>query len=335
MIFEVNKNMIWLFILFLLIGGIALFLSRGFEEDEGGKAIAKLGGFSAIALSALFFLISTITIIRPGYVGVQTTFGTINPSPLLNGVHLVNPLSSITDVEIRTFEYTMSASIDEGAKKGDDSIRLFSSEGLPMDADITLIWRPAPNMIPWLYQHIGTHDDFVSKIIRPSSRSALRDSVVKYTAKEAITSSRDRLAVDVKNAMEKSIDKILAAEDYKGGAIVIQDALIRNIEPPEKLKEAIQFKLVADQESQRMQFVLSKELQEAKRKTIEAQGIADFQRIVTQGISEPLLQWKGIEATLELAKSPNAKVVVIGSGKNGLPIILGQDGSVSAAPKGK
>lgn len=326
--------MIWLFILFLLIGGIALFISGGYE-DAGDKAIAKLGGRVAIALSLVFFFVSTMTIIRPGFVGVQTTFGTINPSPLLNGVHLVNPLSSITEVEIRTFEYTMSASTDEGAKKGDDSIRLFSSEGLPMDADITLIWRPAPAMIPWLYQHIGTHDDFVSKIIRPSSRSALRDSVVKYTAKEAITSSRDKLAVDVKTLMQKSIEQILAAEDYKGGAIVIQEALIRNIEPPEKLKEAIQFKLVADQESQRMQFVLSKELQEAKRKTIEAQGIADFQRIVTQGISEPLLQWKGIEATLELAKSSNAKVVVIGSGKNGLPIILGQDGSVSAAPKGK
>lgn len=241
---------------------------------------------------------------------------------------MVNPFASVQSVEIRTFEYTMSSTAQEGKVNGDDSVRLFSKDILPMDADITIMWRPVPAMVPWLYQHIGTHEDFENKIIRPASRAGFRNAVVQYTAQEAITSAREQLSLDVSKQMLESINKILSSnENYPGEAFIIQDVLIRNIEPPEKLKEAVQSKLVADQESQRMQFVLSKERQEAERKRIEAQGIADFQNIVTKGISEPLLQWKGIEATLELAKSSNAKVVVIGSGKNGLPIILGQEGS--------
>jgi regulator of protease activity HflC (stomatin/prohibitin superfamily) len=98
---------------------------------------------------------------------------------------------------------------------------------------------------------------------------------------------------------------------------------MRKLTLPARLQAAIEEKLSADQESQRMQFVLTKEKQEADRKRIEAQGIADFQTIVTQGISDKLLQWKGIEATQDLAKSQNAKIVIIGNSKNGLPLVLG------------
>jgi regulator of protease activity HflC (stomatin/prohibitin superfamily) len=319
-----NNNMIWLSILMLLICFVAFFVSRGVEDES--KTIAKAVSGVTFAIALITFLFASVKVIKPGYVGVQTTFGTVNNRPLLNGVHMVNPFTSIQTVEIRTFEYTMSSTANEGAVKGDDSVRLFSKDILPMDADITIMWRPVPAMVPWLYQHIGTHEDFENKIIRPASRAAFRNAVVQYTAQEAITSGREQLSLDVAKQMLDSINKILSSnENYSGEAFIIQDVLIRNIEPPEKLKDAVQAKLVADQESQRMQFVLSKEKQEAERKRIEAQGIADFQRIVTQGISQPLLEWKGVEATLELAKSSNAKVVVIGSGKNGLPIILGQD----------
>lgn len=315
--------MIWI-TLILLIAGLILFISSNFSEDS--KLSLKIAGSIVFVVAFFVGLWSTMKIIAPGHVGVQTTFGTVNPKPLENGIHFVNPFSSVSDVEIRTFEYTMSSTANEGSVKGDDSVRLFSKDVLPMDADITIMWRPVPSMVPWLYQHIGTHEDFENKIIRPSSRAAFRNAVVQYTAQEAITSAREKLSLDVAKQMLDSIKKILSSnENYTGEAFIIQDVLIRNIEPPEKLKDAVQSKLVADQESQRMQFVLSKERQEAERKRIEAQGIADFQNIVTKGISEPLLQWKGIEATLELSKSPNAKVVVIGSGKNGLPIILGQE----------
>lgn len=318
--------MIWFSVLLLLIALIAFLLSLGLKDDEKNVSVFIGGVFGVIGLVLLS--VASVAIIPPGNVGVQTTFGNVRKTPLLNGIHVINPFSSIERVEIRTFEYTMSSSNNEGKIKGDDSVRLFSKDILPMDADITIMWRPVPAMVPWLYQHIGTHEDFENKIIRPASRASFRNAVVQYTAQEAITSAREQLSLDVAKQMLESINKILASnEKYPGEAFIIQDVLIRNIEPPEKLKEAVQSKLVADQESQRMQFVLSKERQEAERKRIEAQGIADFQNIVTKGISEPLLQWKGIEATLELAKSSNAKVVVIGSGKNGLPIILGQEGS--------
>ena len=103
---------------------------------------------------------------------------------------------------------------------------------------------------------------------------------------------------------------------------IVDQVMIRNIQLPTKVKTAIEAKLEAAQQAEQMQFVLQKERQEAERKRIEARGIADFQQIVTQGISQPLLEWKGIEATLEIAKSPNAKVIVIGAGKGGLPVIL-------------
>jgi len=318
--------MIWIALILGIVCLLALFIAPILCADNDGKTVARTFATIGMVVSLVMCFFCSVNIVRPGYVGVQTTFGTINPRPFTNGFHLINPFSRVESVEVRTFEYTMSSSTNEGQVKGDDSVRLFSKDVLPMDADITIMWRPTPSMVPWLYQHIGTHEDFLSKIIRPASRSAFRNAVVQYTAQEAITSAREKLSLDVAAGMLESINKILSSnENYPGEAFIIQDVLIRNIEPPEKLKEAVQSKLVADQESQRMTFVLSKERQEAERKRIEAQGIADFQNIVTKGISEPLLQWKGIEATLELAKSSNAKVVVIGSGKNGLPIILGQD----------
>lgn len=317
--------MIWFGLLFLFLGVIVINGSRSYIDDTAPTI--RLGGYVLCFVSLILLFLSSFKVVRPGYVGVQTTFGTVNSTPLLNGVHFVNPFSSVDSVEVRTFEYTMSSTSTEGAVKGDDSIRLFSKDILPMDADITIMWRPVPAMVPWLYQHIGTHGDFESKIIRPASRAGFRNAVVQYTAQEAITSAREKLSIDVAKQMLDSINKILSSnEQYSGEAFIIQDVLIRNIEPPEKLKEAVQSKLVADQESQQMKFVLSKAVQEAERKRIEARGIADFQNIVTKGISQPLLEWKGIEATLELAKSSNSKVVIIGSGKNGLPVILGQEG---------
>lgn len=326
--------MAWVAVILMIIALVVYIAGpKVFTYEGEDKTCRVVGGILGL-VSFILLVVSSLLIVSPGFVAVQSTFGTVNLQPLKNGVHLINPFSSIEHVEIRTFEYTMSSSPAEGAVKGDDSVRLFSKDILPMDADITVMWRPVPSMVPWLYQHIGTHNDFIDKIIRPASRAAFRNIVIQYTAQEAITSSKDKLALDVAQEMQQAINKILTNNDnYHGDAFVVQDVLIRNIEPPEKLKDAVQAKLVADQQSQQMQFVLSKERQEADRKRIEAHGIADFQRIVSQGISEPLLQWKGIEATLTLAQSPNAKVVVIG-GKNGLPIILGQDSS-AGIPAGK
>jgi regulator of protease activity HflC (stomatin/prohibitin superfamily) len=168
----------------------------------------------------------------------------------------------------------------------------------------------------------------VSKIIRPASRTAVREAVAGFTAQEAYSTKREALSTAIYARMEAVVESVLSKnENYTGSAFVIQQVLVRNIQLPEKLKSSIELKLTAEQDALRMKFVLEKETQEAERKRIEARGVADFQAIVSQGISQPYLEWKGIEATQELAKSPNTKIVVVGNSKNGLPIILGDGAS--------
>lgn len=244
---------------------------------------------------------------------------------------MVNPFADVVEISVRTQEYTMSAVRNEGARSGDDSIRTLSRDGLPMPLDVTITFRANASQIPWLYRTVGTEEDFVGKIIRPASRAAVRDAISQFTAQEAYSTKREMVAVAVTKGLEKYINDTLAkSDDYRSEAFVIQQVLIRNIELPDKLKQSIEAKLTAEQEALRMEFTLQKEKQEAERKRIEARGIADFQAIVSQGLNDKLLQWKGIEATQELAKSENAKIVIVGSGKGGLPIILNTDGSAPA-----
>lgn len=145
--------MIWFSVLLLLIALIAFLLSLGLKDDD--KTVSVFIGLIVGVIGLVLLSIASVAIIPPGNVGVQTTFGNVRKTPLLNGIHVVNPFSSIERVEIRTFEYTMSSSNNEGKIKGDDSVRLFSKDILPMDADITIMWRPVPAMVLWLYQHIG------------------------------------------------------------------------------------------------------------------------------------------------------------------------------------
>jgi regulator of protease activity HflC (stomatin/prohibitin superfamily) len=155
--------------------------------------------------------------------------------------------------------------------------------------------------------------DYVNILLVPQVRSVTRGVTSEYEAKALYTSERELLSGKIRDHLEKNVAP---------RGITIEAIPLRSVRLPDRLTQAIEEKLQADQASQRMQFVLLKETQEAERKRIEAQGISDFQKIVAQGISDQLLRWKGIEATEKLAQSPNSKVVVIGSGKDGLPIIL-------------
>jgi prohibitin 1 len=152
-----------------------------------------------------------------------------------------------------------------------------------------------------------------------------RKAVAGFTAQEAYATKREELSVSIQQRFESHLkDAVTKTQGYTSDPFVIQQVLVRNIILPQELKKSVEAKLQAEQDALAMEYVLQQARQEAERKRIEAKGIADFQAIVTQGISDKLLAWKGIEATEALAKSPNAKVVVVGSGKNGLPIILGQ-----------
>jgi regulator of protease activity HflC (stomatin/prohibitin superfamily) len=305
------------FFLFLIIGIVALIMQRrttvtANTRVDGHKILGILSRVS-LALSLVFLVLASAVVVPAGNVGVQVLFGNVEPESLENGFHLINPLLDIREMDIRTQAYTMSATHTEGQVKGDDAIEVLTSDGLTLKLEITVQYRLLPSAAPKVYQSIG--DDYVEKIVRPEIRSALRDKAVNYVSTDLYSMKREDFVARVKQTVE---------EVFKTRGLALEGVLLRDVQLPATVQQSINAKISAQQDAQKMEFVLQKEKQEADRKRIEAQGIQDFQRIISQSISQPLLEWKGIETTEKLANSPNSKVVVIGSGKNGLPIILGQ-----------
>ena len=253
------------------------------------------------ALLLLILLWSSVTLVPTGHVGVLTLFGKVRTGepPLGEGIHLINPLKNVEKMSIRTQNLKEAASVP-------------SNEGLIMTLETSLIFRLNPDKAPEVFQTVT--QPYMETLVEPNLRSAIRAVTANHTANALYTGAREIVAQQIRAELAKILEP---------RGIIVEDILLRDIQLPLLLKSAIESKQQAEQESLRMSFILQKEKQEAERKRIEAQGIADFQRIVAQGISQQLLEWKGIEATEKLATSPNSKVVVIGSGKSGLPIILG------------
>lgn len=313
----------FLFGALLILAGIALLASK--LPSEQGR-YSKRAGMGVLVLGVIFLVSSCVVVVQAGSVGVVRLFGKVSNEPVREGLNFINPMASVESVSIRTEEYTMTRTSGEGAVSGDDAIAALSKDGLPLPIDVTVNYRPNSSLVPWLYRTIGNSEDYITKIIRPASRAAVRDAVSMYTAQEAYTTKREQLVVSITKSLEKYVTDILSkTEDFKPDAFIIQQVLVRNIELPQKLKDSIEAKLTAEQEALRMEYVLQKERQEAARMRIEAQGISDYQKVVNQGLTDKLLAFKGIEATLKLAESPNSKVIVVGGGKNGLPIILNSD----------
>lgn len=238
------------------------------------------------------------TTVSTGHVGVTSIFGAVTGETLYEGFHVINPLKRVTELSIRTQEIKELAEVP-------------SSEGLVMHLETSILYRLDDRRAPDVLQKIGP--DYAQVVLVPNFRSVMRAITASHTANALYSEARDLIAQQMLEHMKKSVES---------RGILIENVLLRDIKLPQTLQEAIEAKQQADQEAQRMNFVLQKEKQEAERKRIEAQGIADFQRIVSQGISPALLEWKGIEATVEVAKSQNAKVIVVGSQKNGLPLII-------------
>lgn len=241
------------------------------------------------------------TVIPAGHVGVIDFFGNVSDNTLYPGVNFVNPMANVVKFDARTQEMREEMTVP-------------SKEGLTVQLEISLLFSLSFENANQIYKTVG--EDYVNKILIPQFRSVVRGVTAKYEARSLYTADREILA--------KEIEAELASLVGPRG-ITLEAAPMRQIVLPPGLTASIEEKLKAEQESQRMQFVLERETQEAERKRIEAKGIADFQDIVSKGISEQLLRWKGIEATEKLANSENSKVVVIGSGKDGLPIILGNN----------
>src|SRR5215510_9501149 len=312
--------MIWVSLLFAAVTLVLRVSRRSFDAQIRNAA----GGFSVLtgALSILFAVFTFVAVVPAGHVGIAVVFGKVQDRQLNEGLNFVNPFANVVVMTVRTETYTMSSVRDEGAVKGDDSITALSADGLMMPLDVTLAYRLVASDAPWLYRSIGP--DFVDKLIRPASRTAVREAIAGFTAQEAYSNRRQELAMNIDQLLTTRLRELLMQhEDFQNRrGFIVEQVMIRNVQLPARVKNAIEEKLEAEQQALRMRFILEKERREAERKAIEAQGISDFQNIVSRGISDQLLAWKGIEATQQLAHSANTKIVVIGNPKNGMHLIL-------------
>ena len=268
--------------------------------DVGPRLFLRLVGLGIAGLILIILLFSSVAKVESGSVGVLTLFGRVTGEVLPEGIHLVNPFKENNQMSIRTQEIKESASVP-------------SSEGLVMNLDTSLIYHVNPDKASEVYQKIGPN--YVDVLIEPNLRAAIREATASHSANALYTGEREMVAKQI-------YDQLVNLLGQRG--FTVESILLRDIQLPATLKTSIEAKQQAEQEALAMNFRLQKETQEAQRKRIEAAGIRDFQQIVAQGISPQLLEWKGIEATESLSKSPNTKIVVIGNSKNGLPLILGQ-----------
>jgi len=268
--------------------------------NAGGFPVFRMLAVVVVGFLIVILLLASVAKVPSGHVGVLTLFGRVTGEVLPEGIHLVNPFKSNNEMSIRTEELKESASVP-------------SSEGLVMALDTSLLFHLNPGKAADVYRQIGPN--YIMTIVEPTLRAAIREATASHSANALYTGEREKVAQEIYAALTRELNK---------RGIEVENVLLRDIQLPATLKASIETKQQAEQESLAMSFRLQKERQEAERKRIEAQGVHDFQQIVSQGISPALLEWKGIEATEALARSPNTKVVVVGNSKNGLPLILGQ-----------
>jgi prohibitin 1 len=258
---------------------------------------------AALVLFAVLALVAanSVACVHTGHVGVVTVFGRVTGRTMGEGIHLVNPVARVHELNIKTQEVKERASVP-------------SREGLIMGLEASVLYHLDPSRAAEVLQKVGT--TYSDVLLVPNLRSAMRAVTASNMASALYSDARDAIARQILTDLQNQVQP---------RGIVVENVLLRDLQLPETLKQAIEAKQQAQQEAQRMEFVLQRERQEAERKRVEAAGIKDFQDIVTQGISDKLLEWKGIEATMELARSGNSKIVVIGNSINGLPLIFSAD----------
>lgn len=287
---------------------ISFFLANQDSQVARYSGILRISGVVLVLIGASF---SMFKVIDAGQVGVKALFGKVNNDVLYSGLNIVNPLVEVTNFDVKTQNYTMSAVQDEGNKVGDDAIRVLSADGLEVIIDLSVLFKVTPSSAPNILRTIGT--DYLDKIVRPIARTAIRDNAVAYDAIALYSSKREEFQSKIFESITKSFTK---------RGLELEQLLVRNITLPASVKTTIESKINAEQDAQKMTFVLQKERQEAERKRVEAQGIADYQKILSTGLSDRQLQYETILAQKQIALSPNTKIVIMGNGKNA-PIILG------------
>lgn len=263
----------------------------------------QLGLIGAVLCSIVAY--QSIRMVPPAHVGVVNVLGNVRSDVLQAGIHLVNPFAEVVTISYQTKLIATQNAVP-------------TSEGLNVELEVALLYHVDGTKARDIYLGIGVN--FETVVVLSQLRSEVRHLTSEASAKALYTSGREILR-----------DKLFRELENKLGprGIIVEDVLLKSIKLPDQLTHAIELKLQTEQESQRMEFVLVKERQEAERKAVEAKGLAEFQKIVSEGISPELLRWKGIEATLKLADSQNAKIVMMGGGRDGLPLIMNDDGSMS------
>jgi len=295
-----------LLVLGLIVGGILILIGlsvprampemaarKGAEVRQVRRLLPTLGVLVILA----GFLFASFRVVPGGHVGIQILFGRIDDRVLNEGLNVINPFKQVQILSARTQELFEHADVP-------------SKEGLTVGLEVSVLYHLDPRWAPAVFRTLG--DAYARVFILPQLRSVIRGATVNHEAKDLYTSGREVIAQQIHGELHKMLSE---------RGIVLEKVLLRKIGLPKMVEDAINSKLAAEQDAERMRFVLQKERQEAERKRVEATGIADFQRTVSQGISEPLLKWKAIEVAHELSKSPNTKIIVLGD-KTGLPIIL-------------
>src|SRR5215471_5163227 len=266
-------------------------------SGTAGRVAARGIGMVLLFGVAVVIALSSASCVRTGHVGVVTLFGRVTGQALAEGLHVVNPAARVTELSVKTQEIKEHASVP-------------SKEGLIMGVEASILYHLDPNQAAAVYQTVGPN--YADVLLIPTFRSGIRAITAANTAAALYSDARESIARSI-------LDDVSRQVAPRG--IIVENVLLRDLQLPDTLKHAIEAKQQAQQEAQRMEFVLQRERQEAERKRVEAGGIKDFQDIVTQGISDKLLEWKGIEATMELVKSQNSKVIVVGNSRNGLPLV--------------
>jgi regulator of protease activity HflC (stomatin/prohibitin superfamily) len=295
----------------LIILGFIIFIAVNVIAKNNAAVTKFAGAGRIVALLFILLGISSACVkqIDAGEIGVKKLFGSIQNDVLASGLHFINPLLDVTKLDVKTQNYTMSGVNDEGNKSGDDAIRVLTSDGLEVTIDLTVLYRVVAADAPRLLRETG--DDYRDKIVRPITRTKIRDNAVYYQAVDLFGSKRD----EFQQRIYKSIE-----DDFRKRGLMLEQLLVRNITLPNSVKASIESKINAEQDAKKMEFVLLKEKQEAERKRVEAQGIADYQKIINTGLTDQQLQYEQIKAMKELALSANAKVIVMGKGNT--PLII-------------
>ncbi len=270
-------------------------MSSQFPQFTGQRKLIAIG---VAVVVGLIVLSKCVVMIPAGHVGVKELFGRVYDETLDAGIHVINPLLKVHDMSVRTQQLTEEASVP-------------SQEGLIVGLDLSVLFSLEPRDAADVYRTIGLN--YVNVVVVPSLRSVVRGVTAAYDAKGLYTAKREAIA----NEMFEQLKPMVESRGIR-----LEKVLLRSVKLPAILATAIEKKLEAEQQAEQMKFVLDRERQEAERKRIEAKGISDYNKQVTRGLNSNILTLRGIEATRELAKSENAKVVIVG-GKDGLPVILG------------